>query len=272
EFKKDSTDRNRTSPFAFTGNKFEFRMLGSAFSIAGPSIVLNTIVADELAAFADRLEGAGDPAAETDAILRDAIRAHRRILFNGNNYSDEWVREAEKRGLLNMRTSVDALPLFVSDENIELFTKHGIFTETEMRSRCEILLETYEKTSLIEAKTMLDMVKKSVLPAAYGYINELCALAQSKKSLGIAAGKDASVKAAGKLAGLTDELYGEAEKLGASIETAEAASDVMDKCRYVRDTLLPQMAKVRAAADAIEADTAAERWPYPTYEKLLFGV
>ncbi len=272
EFRKDSTDRNRTSPFAFTGNKFEFRMLGSAFSIAGPNIVLNTIVADMLARFADRLEKAADKDAEAVAIIRDTLKAHKRILFNGNNYSDEWVKEAEKRGLLNLRTSADAIPLFVSDKNIDLFTKHGIFTAAEMRSRCEILLETYEKINLIEAKTMLDMLRKQVLPATQSYIGSLVETAAAKKSLGLDVAKDASARAAAQLSSLADGLYDETEKLAAVIEKTETAGGAEEKAVYVRDTLVPQMAAARACADTLETLTSKAYWPYPTYEKLLFGV
>ena len=183
-FPKDRTDRNRTSPFAFTGNKFEFRMLGSAFSIAGPNIVLNTAVADVLSEFAEILENASDFQAELSALIKKTIREHKRIIFNGNNYCDEWVREAEKRGLSNLKTTVDALPAFISQKSIDVFTRHHVFTEKEIHSRYEILMENYCKTLHIEALTIIDIVKKYVIPACIRYQDELSHLLYTKKTCG----------------------------------------------------------------------------------------
>lgn len=173
KFFKDTTDRNRTSPFAFTGNKFEFRMLGSAFSIAGPNIVLNTIVAEELRQFADILENSSNFDEDLNTLIKNTIKAHNKIIFNGNNYSNDWVKEAEKRGLLNLKTTPDALPSFVNSKNVELFTKHHVLSETELYSRYEILLENYSKTIHIEALTMIDLVKKEIIPAVLGYQGEI---------------------------------------------------------------------------------------------------
>ncbi len=272
QFRKDSTDRNRTSPFAFTGNKFEFRMLGSAFSISGPNIVLNTVVADVLDGFASRLEAAKDVSTETEAIIKDVITKHKRILFDGNNYSDEWVKEAKKRGLLNLRTSADAIPLFESDKNIELFTKHNIFSEAEMRSRCEILLETYEKINMIDALTMLDIVKKEIYPAAQSYEKELLSELSLKKSLGISIEKDSVQQTVIELSESSDALYSGAEVLEKSVKEIESLDGAKAKANYVRDTLAPSMAALRASADKLETLVSKEFWPFPTYGDMLFSV
>ena len=272
QFRKDSTDRNRTSPFAFTGNKFEFRMLGSAFSISGPNIVLNTVVADVLDGFASRLEKAKDVSAEADAIIKDVITKHKRILFDGNNYSDEWVKEAEKRGLLNLRTSADAIPLFESDKNIKLFTKHNIFSEAEMRSRCEILLETYEKINMIDALTMLDIVKKEIFPAAQCYEKDLLSELSLKKSLGLSIEKDSVQKTVIELSKSSDALYSGAEVLEKSVKEIEALEGAKAKANYVRDILAPAMAALRASADKLETLVSKELWPFPTYGDMLFSV
>jgi glutamine synthetase len=179
-FPKDTTDRNRTSPFAFTGNKFEFRMLGSSSSISDSNIVLNTIVAEVLSQFADRLENAGDFKSELSSMIKETIKKHKRILFNGNNYSEEWVEEAAKRGLLNLKSTVDALPYFISEKNIKLFTKHNIFSESEIHSRYEVMLEGYAKVIHIEALTMIDMVKREIIPSVMGYLKDLSETACSK--------------------------------------------------------------------------------------------
>ena len=207
-FPKDATDRNRTSPFAFTGNKFEFRMLGSSFSISGPNIVLNTIVAESLSRFADTLENADDFDGALHDLIRRVIREHRRIIFNGNSYSDEWKREAEKRGLLNLRTTPEALPCFVSPKNIALFTRHQIFTETEMRSRYEILLENYAKTLAIEAQTMLEMSRKEILPAVNAYVKDLTAAALAKQSFDRELGCVMERELLGRLSELEGGVYG----------------------------------------------------------------
>ena len=270
-FPKDTTDRNRTSPFAFTGNKFEFRMLGSAFSIAGPNIVLNTIVAEALCAFADRLEGAKDFQGELAVLIRDTIRAHKRILFNGNNYAEEWVAEAARRGLSNLRTTVEALPAFVTPQSIALFTKHHVFTETEIHSRYEILLEGYCKTLHIEALTMTDMVRKEIMPACISYQNELTDLLYRKKACGAfdctleehlldnIARRSACMLA--RLGALEDALLGTREA-----ETPDALA------AYYRDHIFTAMAALRGVVDELETLVASKHWPFPSYADLLYSV
>jgi glutamine synthetase len=271
-FQKDTTDRNRTSPFAFTGNKFEFRMLGSTFSISGPNIVLNTIVAEELSQFADILEAADDFEAAVKKLVKDTLNDHNRIIFNGNNYSEEWVEEAEKRGLANFKTTVDALPHFVDQKNIDLFTKHRVFTEREMRSRCEILMETYYKTLHIEACTMLDMTKKDILPAVYAYAKSLGETISLKQSVSAGISFMAEEKSLEKVSALADELYAAAEVLEAKLKAAEGMDDVNACALFYKDEVIPAMAAVRKAADALEVITAEEYWPFPTYGELLFGL
>lgn len=272
EFRKDSTDRNRTSPFAFTGNKFEFRMLGSAFSISGPNIILNTIVADVLDGFADRLEDAKNVEEESLLIIKEVIKNHKRILFDGNNYSDEWVVEAKKRGLLNYRTSADAIPHFADDKNIELFTKHNIFSEIEMRSRCEILLETYEKVNAIDALTMVDMIKKEIFPAAQKYEKELLTEISLKKSLEISVANDSAAKTVSELTAISNDLYESTKALEVAHAEMEKLDGTIEKANFVRDSLAPTMAKARGAADKLEAMVAKEYWPYPTYGDMLYSV
>ena len=211
--KKDNTDRNRTSPFAFTGNKFEFRMVGSAASIAGPNVILNTIVAEALEEFADKLEAAADFDAAVVELVRETVIAHKRIIFNGDGYTDAWVEEAKSRGLLNLKSTPEALPYMVKEKNISLFVKHGIFTEAEVRSRLEISLENYSKAIRIEALAMLDMLFKDILPAAALYTADLTAAAKSKKELGIAGSFETEL--ASKIATLSSLLYTDAEKLKA---------------------------------------------------------
>ncbi|MBC8585488.1 glutamine synthetase III family protein [Youxingia wuxianensis] len=272
-FPKDTTDRNRTSPFAFTGNKFEFRMLGSTVSIAGPNIVLNTIIADALDQFASRLETASDFKTEINAIIKETLKKHKRIIFNGNNYSDEWVQEAQKRGLLNLKSTADALPLFVSDKNIKLFTKHHIFTETEMRSRCEILLENYCKVLNIEALTMLDMVKKQILPAAYSYIKDVGETASAAKALSADIPCESETKLICKLSTLCGCLSKKAEVLDKALVDAKNEESDMVRCaHYYRDTVFAAMQELRVVADEIETLVGEKYWPYPTYGELLFGV
>lgn len=232
----------------------------------------NTVVADVLDGFASRLEKAKDVSVEADAIIKDVITKHKRILFDGNNYSDEWVKEAEKRGLLNLRTSADAIPLFESDKNIKLFTKHNIFSEAEMRSRCEILLETYEKINMIDALTMLDIVKKEIFPAAQSYENKLLSELSLKKSLGLSLEKDSVQKTVIELSKFSDALYSGAEVLEKSVKEIEALEGAKAKANYVRDILAPAMAALRASADKLETLVSKELWPFPTYGDMLFSV
>lgn len=271
-FTKDTTDRNRTSPFAFTGNKFEFRMLGSTFSVAGPNILLNTIVAEELEQFAEVLEQADDFEKALNELIKKTIKAHKRIIFNGNNYSDEWVAEAEKRGLLNLKTTPDALPYFVADKNIELFEKHGIFTEAEVRSRCEIMLENYSKVINIEALTMIDMARKDILPAAMAYTKDLTETAVNKKALSGAITCEAEEALVTKLSALSASLYKKTEALESALIGVKDYTEAAQTATYYKDYVLTAMQELRAVADEIETLVGANYWPYPTYGDLLFGV
>lgn len=271
DFVKDTTDRNRTSPFAFTGNKFEFRMLGSTLSIAGPNIVLNTIVAESLSQFADILEKADDFQAALNDIIKTTIREHKRIIFNGDGYSEAWPIEAEKRGLLNMKTTVDALPSFIAEKNIKLFTKYKVFTEAEMRSRYEILMENYCKVLHIEALTMLDMAKQQILPAVLSYTSDLSAGANAKKALSDSINVDADTALIAKLSDLSAQLYAKVEALDEAVAKAPT-DDVTAEGVYYKDNILTAMADVRAVADKAEALTSSEYWPFPTYGDMLFSV
>lgn len=271
-FPKDTTDRNRTSPFAFTGNKFEFRSLGSSQSISGPNIILNTIVAEELKQFADELEGAEDFTEKLNELIKKTIKEHKRIIFNGDGYSDEWKAEAEKRGLLNLKTTVDALPTFLAPKNVELFTKHKIFTEKEMESRYEILLETYSKVINIEGLTMVDMAKKQILPAVNSYIGDLAATA--KKKLAVTEGLSCKMEKdlLEKLSVLEDSAYDKANKLAALLEEGGKISDGLAQATFYKDQILPAMEELRSDCDALEVDTAESAWPFPQYGDLLFHI
>ena len=280
-FPKDTTDRNRTSPFAFTGNKFEFRMVGSKFSIAGPNIVLNTIIAEVLRQFADNLEKPENFTVYLAELIKKTFSEHKRIIFNGNNYSEEWVAEAKKRGLSNLKTTVDALPEFISKKSIELFIKHHVFSETEMHSRYEILLDSYCKTLHIEALTMIDMVKGYIIPASVDYQRELVDLLRQKKSYG---GLDISLEShflgnIGRLsAGLWNKLVIlENEVLkSASLRTSEDSSlrleEILGSACFYRDNILRAMSDLRLLADELETLTAKKHWPIPVYAEILYSV
>ena len=270
KFKKDTTDRNRTSPFAFTGNKFEFRMLGSSFSIAGPNIILNTIVAESLDQFADELEGAEDFMSAVKALIKKTFIAHKRIVFNGNGYSDEWVKEAEKRGLLNLQSSPEALPYFRTAKNVALFEKHGIFSALEVESRTDILLENYSKVLNIEALTMIDMTAKDIMPAVTTYIKELSDTAISAKAVGIDAKTQVAV--AKKLSDLCAKGYKQLDTLKSKVHKAETISNIQDKAMYYRTDVLPAMEALRKTADEMEVNTAEKYWPFPTYGDILFSI
>ena len=273
-FTKDNTDRNRTSPFAFTGNKFEFRMLGSAASVANPNIVLNTAVAEALRQFSEVLEGV--PASELEAtvhkLLKDTINAHKRVVFNGNGYTDEWVEEAEKRGLYNLKSTPDALPHFTDEKNVKLFTEHKIFTESELYSRVEIWLENYYKTINIESNTMSEMVQKDVLPAVFSYMEQLASTASLKKSVaeGISTASEAALLT--KLSELSDKMMGGIAKLKADTASAAAKDEVLECAKAYQQVVLQDMDELRAAADEAETLLPEELLPYPTYGKLLFSV
>ena len=271
-FPKDTTDRNRTSPFAFTGNKFEFRMVGSSDSIACPNMMLNTIVADELCQFADELEKADDFKATLAKLIQNTIKEHKRIIFNGNNYAPEWVTEAEKRGLLNLRSTVEALPNYIKPENIKLFGKFGVLTETEVRSRYDIQLENYYKQISIEALTMVDMIHKDILPAVGSYMKDLSKTAVLKKQVDaeLCCGFEKSLLK--KLSPLATKLCDQADQLDAAVNTDKAFADTYAEASYYRNTVFALMEETRKTADAIEALVGSKYWPYPTYGELLFSV
>ena len=269
-FPKDNTDRNRTSPFAFTGNKFEFRMLGSELSISGPNVILNTIVAEELSQFADELEQAADFTAALQEVIRRTITEHKRIIFNGNNYSDEWVEEAQRRGLLNLKTTVDALPSFIAEKNVKLFTKHKIFTVSELHSRYEILMDAYSKKLNIEALTMIDMARKQILPAVSSYLRDLTRSALDKKALAADLACDWETQTVRELSDCLSALHKSLGKLETHLHKAQRLSDVTQQGLYYKDTILRDMVAVREKADKAESLTAAEYWPFPSYTKLLY--
>ena len=270
-FRKDNTDRNRTSPFAFTGNKFEFRMLGSSLSIAGPNIVLNTIVAEELEKFADRLESAEHLQSATHDLIVETIRNHKRILFDGNGYDKAWVEEAAARGLLNLPSAAEALPTFIDKKNIDLFVRHKVFTETEMRSRCEIMLENYCKLIVIEAETMLEMIRKDIVPACYTYLKRLAETGLSLQKLCPDLDCGGTRAMAAEICTLADDLRGKAETLEQTVGDMPGA-DAQTAALYARRSLLPAMEAARAVADTLESRIGEKYWPYPTYGDLLFGV
>ncbi len=271
-FPKDTTDRNRTSPFAFTGNKFEFRMLGSSFSVAGPCIVLNTIVAEVLQEFADILENAKDFQAELAKLIKQTIQQHKRIIFNGNNYSEEWVVEAEKRGLSNLKTSVEALPAFIHQKNIDVFTKHQVFTESEIYSRYEILLEGYCKAIHIEALTMVDMVKKEILPSSISYQNELAQLMISKKACGVSFDCTLEEHLLEKLSKQSACLFKKLEVLESALVEAKSYSETLPLAQFYRDTIFNQMSEIRLIVDAMETSIAKKHWALPNYSEIFYSV
>ena len=266
---KDTTDRNRTSPFAFTGNKFEFRMLGSAINIACPNIMINTAVAEELRLFADELEGAEDFESALLTLIKREIKAHKRIIFNGNGYDDAWVAEAESRGLHNLKSTVDALPHYTDEANVELFARHGVYTRVEMESREEALLEEYYKTLHIEALTMSDMVREEILPACVQYQSDLAKTICDKKAAGVSGGMEADLL--GRVSALTEELYQQCRALDDAVAGAPAA-EAETVAHYYHDTILPLMDAVRAPADQLEMLVGKKYWPLPTYSDILFYV
>ena len=271
-FFKDTTDRNRTSPFAFTGNKFEFRMPGSSLSISGPNIILNTIVAEELSQFADILEKSENLHNDVLELVRKTIIEHKRIIFNGNNYSDDWVGEAGKRGLLNLKSTVDALPCFITDKNIRLFTTHKVFSESEIHSRYEILIENYYKVLNIEALTMLDIARREILPAAFAYIRDLGETALVKQQLIPDISSEVEKTLVSKLSALSTNLYKKTEALSDALLDAKNHTDLLSCARFYKDTVLAAMQEARAVADEMELLTDKARWPFPTYSELLFEI
>ena len=271
-FTRDTTDRNRTSPFAFTGNKFEFRMVGSNDSIACANVMINASVAESLRQFADALEGAENFDEKLHALIKEQIITHKRIIFNGNGYDDAWIKEAtEQRGLLNLRTTADALPHLLAQKNVDMLTGHKIFSESELRSRYEIQLENYVRTVRIEALTMADMARKEIIPAVAAYAASLAEGAAKKQALaGVKCGYE--TKLVQKLSCLADSADGATEELEKAVTALDAIGDVTAEANFVRDTVLPQMAALRAVCDEAETMTSASYWPFPTYGDLLFGV
>ena len=270
KFPKDTTDRNRTSPFAFTGNKFEFRMLGSSASIADANITLNTAVAEELAEFADKLENAKDFTAELHDLVKSELIKHQRIIFNGNGYNDEWVAEAERRGLLNLKSTPECLPYFLKEKNVALFTKHKVFSETEMKARYEIMLENYVKTINIEALTMIDMVKRDVLPAISKYCDALGERILSRKEA-IGAAPLYESETLVKLTDLEKSIYLKLTDLE-NLTVSPEGETSLETAMFYRKKVFGAMQTLRVDVDMAETLTAAEYWPYPTYGEMLFGV
>ena len=269
-FQRDNTDRNRTSPFAFTGNKFEFRMLGSSNSIACANIMLNSAVAESLKQFADELEKADDFEKSLHEVIKKTIKEHKRIIFNGNGYDDSWIAEAEKRGLLNLKTTPDAMPRLLDKKNVDMLTAHKVYSKAEIESRTEIMLENYVKTVNIEALTMVDMSRKMIMPAIEDYISELAKTAFNKKEIGVEAKYEKTLIS--KLSDLLDQIGAATEALDEKIADYKKISDVTEASYFIRDSIIPAMDALRAPADKAEAVTDEKFWRYPTYGKLLFGV
>lgn len=272
KFPKASSDRNRTSPFAFTGNKFEFRMLGSSASIASANIVLNTAVAEVLGGFADELEGAIDFNSALHDIIRRTVIDHKRILFNGNGYDGAWIEEAEKRGLANLRSTPDALAHYLDEKNVKLFSKNKVFSESELRARYEIHMERYTKVLNIEARTMTDMVRRAILPATAKYVKELSETALTKKSFMPSCDVSFEEETAARLTELSSAAYSLVKKLESENENVRVLASSKERAEAYRDSILPIMEELRKTVDEMETLVPAEIWPYPTYGNLLFGV
>ena len=273
KFTRDTTDRNRTSPFAFTGNKFEFRMVGSSDSIACANIMLNAAMAETLKEFADRLEGVSDFESALHDLIKETIKAHKRIIFNGNGYDDAWIKEAtEKRGLLNLRTTPDALVTALEKKNVEMLTSLKIFSEAEIRSRYEICLENYCKTVNIEGLTMVDMARKEILPAVEAYLGDLSGTVAAKTAAVPGLACKYEKDQISKLSKLADEISDAASSLDTTLIRLKAIPDVTDAAYVIRDVVLQKMAELRVVCDEAESITADKYWPFPTYGDLLFGV
>ena len=270
-FPKDTTDRNRTSPFAFTGNKFEFRMLGSSASVSDSNIVINTAVAESLRQFADRLENAVDFELELNDLIRENIREHKNIIFNGNGYDDAWVVEAEKRGLKNLRTTPEAVCTYLDEKNVDLFVTHKVFSRVEMESRYEIMLDNYNKLINIEARTMVNMASKDILPAVSRYSKELADTAISKKNLSDAIDCTYEEETVKRISVLLNSAYKKLEDLRLSVEDMKALNNT-DRAFLCKDTIIPLMESLRADVDELETMVSSEAWPYPSVGELLFGV
>ena len=271
-FQKDTTDRNRTSPFAFTGNKFEFRMLGSSNSIACANIMLNAAVAESLKQYADRLEGVEDFNTALHLMIKKTIKDHKRIIFNGNGYDEAWIKEAERRGLSNYRTTPDCMPHLLDKKNVDMLTSQGVYSETELKSRCDIMLDNYCKAVLIEAETMVDMAEKQIVPAVEKYVSKICETAISKKNFAADISCDYEHGLVKKLSVLIDRAASCTGDLKEAVVHVRDFCDIISEANYIRDEILPKMGALRAVVDEAETMTAAEYWPVPTYGELLFGV
>lgn len=273
KFNRDTTDRNRTSPFAFTGNKFEFRMLGSSNSIACANIMLNSAVAESLKIYADRLEKAEDFETALHEMIRKTIKDHRRIIFNGNGYDEEWIEEAtQKRGLLNYRTTPDCMPHLLDKKNVDMLTAHGVYTKAELKSRCDIMLDNYCKTVVIEADTMIDMAKTQIAPAVEAYVLEVAKTAAAKKALNANLPCSYESGLVTRLSTLTDAIAVKADELKEAVISLRTDEDIIAQANAIRDTVLTKMSELRVVCDEAETLTAKEYWPYPTYGDLLFSV
>ena len=272
KFPKDTTDRNRTSPFAFTGNKFEFRMLGASQSISGPNVVLNTTVAESLRQYADRLEQAADFEKELHELIREVIRKHRRIIFNGNGYGEEWTREAERRGLCNYPSTPDCTPEYLAPKNVELFTRHRIYSEAELRARCEMKLDGYSKVLHIEALTMVDMLWKDILPAVSACTGDLARAANEKKQLSPAMDVSYETRIVSELSALAASAAIHGRALESAMEGLKNQHESLAVARYYRDRVFPAMQSLRAVVDEMELRCGAKYWPYPGYGEILFSV
>ena len=272
DFKKDNSDRNRTSPFAFTGNKFEFRALGSSLNIACPNYMLNTMVAEELSEFYEALKDSSDLESDLRALVKKAFTEHQRIIFNGDNYSDEWVEEAEKRGLCNYKSLPEAMEHYIDKKNVDLFTSNGIVTEAEIHARYEIELEQYSKLLNIEALTMLDMAKKNIAPAVMAFAKELAQGVELKKSVSSSLSTFAEEKLLQSLSDLLEKFVKKTDELESAVKAAAEYTDNLDRAKYYRNTVFALMNELRELGDSMETETSAEYWPYPSYGEILFGV
>ena len=269
---KDTSDRNRTSPFAFTGNKFEFRMVGSSSSISSPNIILNTIIGDVLDKYATRLEKAQDFRSELNKLIKETIKNHKDIIFNGNNYSDEWVEEAKNRGLLNLKSTPEAIQSYVKKENIELFVKHKIFSEAEVKSRCEIMLENYCKVLKIEALTFLEMLKRDIIPAVVAYEKDLVKMATDKKVLMGDEFIKSDLKMISRFSHDIDNLYGITDALLKRVNETNEIFDIVELSNFYRDEIVTTMEDARLIVDGLEANVGRNYWPYPSYGEMLFSI
>ena len=271
-FPKDETDRNRTSPFAFTGNKFEFRSLGSSISISFPNVILNTIVAEEFSQFADILEKSADFTKDLNELIRKTLNEHSRIIFNGNGYSQEWVEEAERRGLLNLKTTSDAMPHYLAQKNIDMFERHGVFSETEIRSRYDVQMEEYVKVLHIEARTMIGMTRKQILPGVFKYVRDIAASIREVQGIGCDTQCRAQIDTLQKAQDLIDRIHREVGSLEQIVADTFGSDDITSTANYYTTWVIPAMNSLREAVDSLESMVGYEYWPYPSYGALMFNV